>query len=143
MEKFIHDNTLFAIIVRNDFHREGVSFVTDGTGLLEMGYMSHPAGHNIIPHKHRPYPRQTLGTQEVLFIKVGRVRVNFYSDQDIRVGSCELVGGDWIILLAGGHGFEILEASVLIEVKNGPYAGDRDKIRIQSIQPGGGSNVTG
>ena len=45
MEKFIHENVLFAILVRKDFHREGVSFVTDGTGLLEMGYMSHPAGH--------------------------------------------------------------------------------------------------
>jgi hypothetical protein len=137
MEKFIHENVLFAILVRKDFHREGVSFVTDGTGLLEMGYMSHPAGHAITPHKHLPYPRQTLGTQEVLFLKSGKVRVDFYSDQDICVGSRELGGGDWIILLAGGHGFEILETSVLFEVKNGPYAGDKDKVRFQPIQSEG------
>lgn len=137
MEKFIYNNTLFAIIVRNDFHRDGISFVTDGTGLLEMGYMSHPAGHAIKPHKHLPYRRQTLGTQEVLFLKSGRVRVDFYSDQDFFVGSRELSGGDWIILLSGGHGFEIMEASVLIEVKNGPYAGDKDKIRFQPSQSRG------
>ena len=137
MEKFIHENILFAIIVRNDFHRDGVSFVTDGNGLLEMGYMSHPVGHSIKPHKHLPYPRQTLGTQEVLFLKSGKVRVDFYSDQDICVGCRELVAGDWIILLDGGHGFEILEASVLFEVKNGPYAGDKDKIRFQPIQSEG------
>ena len=137
METFIHENILFAIIVRKDFHREGVTFVTDGTGLLELGYMSHPTGHAITPHKHLPYPRNTLGTQEVLFLKVGRMRVDFYTDQHICVGSRELLAGDWIILLAGGHGFEILEASVLFEVKNGPYADNVDKIRFQPIQSGG------
>jgi hypothetical protein len=137
MEKFIHENILFAIIVRKDFHRDGISFVTDGTGLLEMGYMSHSAGHVITPHKHLPYSRQTIGTHEVLFLKAGKVRVDFYSDEDICVGTRELVGGDWIILLSGGHGFEILEESVMFEVKNGPYAGDKDKIRFQPFQSGG------
>jgi hypothetical protein len=137
MEKFIHENTLYAIIVRKDFHREGISFLTDGTGLLEMGYMSHPAGHFVTPHKHLPYLRQTLGTQEVLFLKSGKVRVDFYSDQDICVGFRELAGGDWIILLEGGHGFEILEASILFEVKNGPYAGEKDKTRFQPTLSGG------
>jgi hypothetical protein len=136
MDTFIHENTLFAIIVRNDFHREGVSFVTDGTGLLEMGYMSHPAGHFIEPHKHLPYQRRTFGTQEVLFLKSGKVRVDFYSGRDICVGSRELVGGDWIILLAGGHGFQILEASMMFEIKNGPYAGDKDKIKFKPTQSG-------
>lgn len=136
MEKFIYNDTLFAIIVRKDYHREGVSFITDGTGLLEMGYMSHNAGHTITPHKHRPYQRQTFGTQEVIFLKTGKMRVDFYSDRDICVGSRELIGGDWIILLAGGHGFEIIETSILIEVKNGPYAGEKDKIRFTPIQFG-------
>ena len=134
MEKIIHENILLAIIVRKDFHRDGVTFVTDGTGLLELGYISHPSGHAVAPHKHIPCPRNTLGTQEVLFLKMGRMRVDFYSDQDICVGSRELVAGDSIILLAGGHGIEVLEASALFEVKNGPYVSDKDKIRFQPIQ---------
>lgn len=134
IKKIQHQGVLFAIIVPKEFHEEGISFLTDGNSLLEMGYMSHPAGHVIIPHAHPPFPRQTYGTQEVIFLKSGRVRVDFYSDRNVRVDSRELVGGDWIVLLAGGHGIELLEPSVLIEVKNGPYAGEKDKIRFKPNQ---------
>ena len=134
MEKFIHNNILFAIIVRNDFHREGINFATDGKQSLEMAYMSHPAGHIIKPHRHVPLKRVTHNTQEVLFLKSGKLRIDIYSDDNIRIGSRELVGGDWIMLLDGGHGFEILEPSVLFEVKQGPYAGDKDKLRFEPVQ---------
>lgn len=103
IEKIEHRGLLFAIIVRKDFHKEGISFVTDGAALLEMGYMSHPAGYLVIPHTHPPFQRQTRGTQEVIFLKSGRMRVDFYSDVKVRLDSRELVGGDWIVLLAGGH----------------------------------------
>ena len=93
MEKFIHNNTLFAIIVRNDFHREGINFATDGKQSLEMAYMSHPAGHTIKPHRHVPLKRVTHNTQEVLFLKSGKLRIDIYSDENICVGSRELVGG--------------------------------------------------
>lgn len=131
MEKIVFHGIVFAIIVRKDFHKEGISFVTDGDSLLEMGYMSHPKGYLVIPHAHPPFQRQTKGTQEVIFLKSGRMRVDFYSDLKVCVGSKELVTGDWIVLLAGGHGIELLEPSVLIEVKNGPYAGENDKIRFK------------
>ena len=62
------------------------------------------------------------------------MRIDIYSDDNIRIGSRELVGGDWIMLLDGGHGFEILEPSVLFEVKQGPYAGDKDKLRFEPVQ---------
>ena len=136
MEKFIYENILFAIIVRENFHRDGIFFVTDGTASLEMGYMSHPAGYTIKPHKHLPFARKILSTQEVLFLKTGKLRVNFYSDQNICIGNAELHDGDWIILLDGGHGFDILEPSIFYEIKNGPYAGDKDKIRFEPISPG-------
>ena len=134
MEKFIHDGILYAILIPKDFHMDGVNFLTDGNGLLEMGYMSHPGGYKVIAHKHPPVLRQTSGTQEVIFLKEGKIRVDFYSDYEVCVGSRELVTGDWIVLLAGGHGMELLEPSVLIEVKNGPYAGDKDKVRFKVNQ---------
>ena len=136
MEKIIFDEILFALIVRENFHRDGVFFFTDGSASLEMGYMSHPAGHIIKPHKHLPYLRQTPATQEVLFLKSGRLRINFFSNLDINIGNAELKSGDWILLLNGGHSFDILEPSILFEIKNGPYAGDKDKIRFEPISPG-------
>ena len=134
MEKFIHENILFAIIVRNDFHREGINFMTDGKQSLEMAYMSHPAGHIIKPHKHIPLERVTYNTQEVLFLKSGKLRIDIYSNDNNFVGSRELNGGDWIILLSGGHGFEILEPCILFEVKQGPYGGEKDKVRFEPAQ---------
>ena len=143
MEKFIHENILFAIIVRNDFHRDGVNFLTDGKQSLEMAYMSHPAGHSIKPHTHVRFKRETHNTQEILFLKSGKLRIDIYSDENICVGSRELIAGDWVILLAGGHGFEILEPSILFEVKQGPYAGDKDKVRFEPIKSGDINNDTG
>ena len=35
----------------------------------------------------------------------------------------------------GGHGFEVLEELEMIEVKQGPYAGDRDKTRFVGRVP--------
>jgi hypothetical protein len=46
-----------------------------------------------------------------------------------------LSAGDVILLAFGGHGFEMLEPTEIIEVKQGPYAGDQDKTRFESIHP--------
>jgi hypothetical protein len=66
----------------------------------------------------------------VIFVKKGRVQVNFFSDEEEYVSSKILEMNDWLVLLSGGHSFEILEDAQMIEVKNGPYAGDQDKIRF-------------
>jgi cupin fold WbuC family metalloprotein len=130
IERIEYQGALLALIMRRDFHKEGISFITENDGLLQMGYMSHPAGHHIRPHVHKPYPRETSGTQEVLHIKSGKVKVNFYNDAQEYLESRELHEGDWILLLTAGHGFEMLEPTIMIEVKNGPYAGNDDKIRF-------------
>jgi len=131
MEKIIFSNQLFAIIVRKDFHQENVTFFTDGSELLELGYISYSAGHLITPHRHPLRQRKIHGTQEVLFVKSGKIRVDFYSEENVKTGSIIISKGDCIILLSGGHGFEFLEPSIMIEVKNGPYESDKDKIRFQ------------
>jgi mannose-6-phosphate isomerase-like protein (cupin superfamily) len=69
-------------------------------------------------------------TQEVLFIRSGRVMVDFYDQERAHVCDVVLEAGDVILLAAGGHGFTMLEPSEMIEVKQGPYAGDMDKTRF-------------
>lgn len=125
-----HGDSVLAIIISRDFHREGVAFVTPPDSLLQLGYMSHPQGYNIIPHMHKPCHRHIVGTHEVLFIKSGRVRVNFYDDMQHFLESREIAAGDWILLMGGGHGFEMLEPTAMMEVKTGPYVGEQDKTRF-------------
>nr|WP_258560849.1 hypothetical protein [Cylindrospermopsis raciborskii] len=90
-------------------------------------------GKIIQPHVHNPVPREVIYTQEVLFIKRGKLRVDFYNDQQEYLESRVLQTGDVILLITGGHGFEVLEEIEMIEVKQGPYVGDKDKTRFVGI----------
>ena len=87
----------------------------------------------IEPHVHCTHQRHVHITQEVLFIKTGKVRVDYFDDQKNYLKSKILNQGDVVLLAAGGHGFQMLEASEIIEVKQGPYTGDKDKIRFDPI----------
>jgi mannose-6-phosphate isomerase-like protein (cupin superfamily) len=96
-------------------------------------YMEHRAGKLIAPHMHNPVAREVQYTQEVLFIRKGRLRVDFYGHQQCYLRSRVLEAGDVILLIEGGHGFEVLEDLEMIEVKQGPYAGEQDKTRFEGI----------
>ncbi len=134
MREVKHNGQLLAVIVDRDYRREGIEFFTPGQFSQQLGYMSHPKGYKITPHIHLPVPRQVHYTQEVLFIKSGCVRADFYSEERVYVESCILRAGDFILLAHGGHGFEMLERSEIIEVKQGPYAGEEDKKRFDGIE---------
>ena len=97
--------------------------------------MRHPVGKIIEPHIHNPVVREVVYTQEVLLIKGGKLRVDFYNNQQVYLESRILEAGDVILLVAGGHGFEVLEEVEMIEVKQGPYLGEQDKIRFNGITP--------
>lgn len=119
-----------ALIIRKDYQNDGIEFFTPNSYSQQIGYMNRPEGYVIQPHVHNPVPREVEYTNEVLFIRSGRVRVDFYSEERVYLESRELVSGDIILLIRGGHGFEMLEATEMIEVKQGPYAGDNDKTRF-------------
>ena len=95
--------------------------------------MKRPTGYIIEPHVHNPVKREVSYTKEVLFIKSGKVRVDFYNNKKKYLESEILKKGDVILLAYGGHGFEILEEAEMIEVKQGPYAGEKDKTRFKGI----------
>ena len=126
------DRTL-AILLRTSYQDEGVNFLTPEDFTQQLAYISHRQGHIIRPHMHNPVPREVLFTNEVLFIKSGKVRVDFYRDTQNYLESRILNPGDVILLAFGGHGFEMLEASEIIEVKQGPYVGEVDKTRFDSV----------
>ena len=89
-------------------------------------------GKTIKAHRHNLVKREVHFTQEVLFIKRGRLKVDLYSSSKEYMESVILGPGDIILLASGGHGFEILEDLEMIEVKQGPYAGDQDKSYLEA-----------
>lgn len=126
-------DSLLAVIVSRDFHEPGIHFFTPNDLSQQLAFMRHPVGKVIDPHVHNPVARSVQYTQEVLFIKKGRLRVDFYDNSQVYLESRVLHAGDVILLATGGHGFEVLEEVEMIEVKQGPYAGDQDKTRFQGV----------
>jgi hypothetical protein len=133
IERIIHGARELALIIRRDFHCDGIEFFTPGSYSQQVGYMNRPAGYIIPPHVHNPVARGVQYTKEVLLIRSGRVRVDFYSDAREYLQSRVLQAGDVILLAFGGHGFEMLEPTEMIEVKQGPYCGDQDKTRFEPV----------
>jgi mannose-6-phosphate isomerase-like protein (cupin superfamily) len=130
IERIVNEAQQLALILRRDFRRDGIEFITADDDSLQLGYMNRPQGYVVQPHVHNPVARAVSYTKEVLFIKSGRVRVDFYSQQQQYLESRVLYGGDVVLLSYGGHGFEMLEPTEIIEVKQGPYVGDQDKTRF-------------
>ena len=125
--------TIIAIIIKNDYSCEGVDFITPGDYSQQVAYMHHPTGKVIDAHLHNLVHRNVVMTQEVLFIKKGKLRVDFYDNYEDYLESTVLESGDVILLVSGGHGFTVLEEVEMIEVKQGPYSGDKDKVRFTGI----------
>ncbi len=133
VEEITYHNELLALIVSRDFNNPGIHFFTPNELSQQLAYMRHPVGKVIQPHVHNPVTRKVQYTQEVLFIKKGKLRVDFYNKEQEYLESRILESGDVILLVAGGHGFEVLEEIEMIEVKQGPYVGEHDKTRIPGI----------
>ncbi len=133
LEQITHEDCLLAIIVSHKFDRPGLHFFTPNELSQQLAYMRHPVGKVIQPHLHNLVTREVQYTQEVLFIRKGKLRVDFYTDRQKYLESRILETGDVILLVTGGHGFEVLEEIETIEVKQGPYIGDRDRTQFAGV----------
>jgi len=129
-ETIVYGLEPIALIIRADFDKPGIHFFTPPNFSQQVACMKHPQGHKIEAHVHNLVTRQVLYTQEVLIIRSGKVRVNLFSSNKEPVGFRILEKGDLILLCGGGHSFEMLEESSMVEIKQGPYAGENDKTRF-------------
>lgn len=131
VEQIFDDFRMIAIIIREEYSQPGIAFFTPSNFSQQLAAMCHPKGHKIQAHVHKPVPRQVMYTQETLFVRRGKVRVNFYSGHKKYLETRILNTGDVILLVSGGHDFEMLEDTEMIEVKQGPYAEREDKERFE------------
>jgi mannose-6-phosphate isomerase-like protein (cupin superfamily) len=131
IEKIVNKDEILAIIIRSSYESKGIEFFTPKNFSQQLGYMNRPRGYEIEPHFHKIVNRTVEYTNEVLFVKSGEVKVDFYDEKQIFFTSRVLNKGDIILLVKGGHGFKMLQNSEMIEVKQGPYISDNDKIRFQ------------
>jgi hypothetical protein len=134
MQKISDNSRLLAVIIRADFEADGIVFATPIELPQQLGYMKRPEGYEIDPHVHVLKRYEVEYSSETLFIRKGKVRIDFYSEEKQNLSSEILTAGDVVLLSRGGHGFEILEDSEIVEVKQGPYESDNDKIRFEGVE---------
>lgn len=119
-----------ALVVRRAWRPERTTFLTDAEDLLQAGGVVYPKGGVVTPHDHRPLERRLGRTSEALLVWRGRCEIDLYDEARRKVAVRTLEEGDLILLLSGGHGFRMLEDTVLFEIKQGPYTGIDEKERF-------------
>jgi hypothetical protein len=127
VERIEFGGRLFAILVRAWYDQPGLNFLTENDQPMQLAYMRHPTGKRIESHVHLPHERTVKQTAETLLLRKGRLLVTFYEEDGTKLDSRILHQGDVILLLQGGHGFEVLEEVEMFEVKQGPYVFELDK----------------
>lgn len=133
LENIEYNGQLLGVIIRTEYNKEGIAFFTPDDFSQQLGYMNRPKDYVIPPHVHNIVERKVDLTQEVLFVKSGKVRVDFYDNNKNYLKSRILVKGDIVLLAHGGHGFKMIEPTEMIEVKQGPYCGEKDKVRFETV----------
>lgn len=124
---------ILAIVIKNSFNKEGMQFFTPESFPQQLAFVQHKKGKIIKPHIHNILKREIYFTQEIDIIKRGKIRVNLYSNDRQLMETFILESGDVIMFASGGHGYEVLEDVEIILVKQGPYAGKKDKTYIEEI----------
>lgn len=130
VEKIVWGEQCLAYIIKASFLPERTTFVTPPDYKQQVGYVVYPAGGEIQRHVHRPLERHLVGTSEVLVVREGCCEVDIYNDERQLVATRELREGDVLLMVGGGHGFRMLDDTVLLEIKQGPYTGVDEKERF-------------
>ena len=133
IKRIEYQGKLLAIIIKNNYSKDGVEFFTPNEFSQQLAYMKHSKGKRIDAHTHNVVTREVSYTKEVLVIRKGKLRVDFYKDDQTYIESHIIEQGDIILLAFGGHGFECLEDVEMIEIKQGPYLGEKDKVRFKGV----------
>ena len=133
IDRVYNGEELLSVIIRDNYHAQGITFITPDDFPHQLGYMNRDKDYVIVPHVHNKVPRNVDFTQETLVVKSGVVRVDFYTQEQEYIESRIVYKGDIILLASGGHGFKMLQPTEIIEIKQGPYAGAMDKVRFDPI----------
>lgn len=126
-ETIVSNNQPLCYLIRKDVHPEHTTFITPPEGKQQVGFIVYPKGSVIARHTHKLLERHIIGMAEVVVVRSGHVEIEIYDDALNLVTTRDLYEGDVVLMVGGGHGFQVKEDTVLLEIKQGPYLGKDDK----------------
>ena len=134
IKEIVHKNKLYALVIKETYQdKKGISFFTKNADNQQIGFMSHPKNYLIKPHKHQKRETKIFITSEVIILQKGKLRVDFYDTKKKYLFSIVVKKNQIIMLVHGGHGFKVLEAVKMLEIKQGPFVSHKDKVKFDKI----------
>lgn len=125
------DGAVLGIIIPPDVYTlSETHFPTQSHEFLQAGVLNWSAGRIVEPHWHPPRTRIVSQTQEALFVRRGEIRIEFYDNERRYVTFRRVGAGTVVVLLSGGHGLRAITDSEIVEIKQGPYNSEKDKVHI-------------
>lgn len=125
IQQIVHQNKIIALIFRHNLKAEGVKFLTPNDYSLQLGLIEHPKNKQIRPHRHPDIRYKVNTTQEFIYLEKGAVEATFYDLKWKVIKKVVLQAKDFILCVSGGHSFRTLKPTRMIEIKQGPYPGDK------------------
>ena len=130
----IVDKKIVAKVFRYNKQKfNGIKFFTNSDLNFQVGLMAHHKNHIIKPHFHINRKKIIKQMSELLIIFSGILKVYFYNKKKIKTKTVILKKKDMILLISGGHGFRVLKKLEMLEIKQGPFVGEKDKIRLEKL----------
>ena len=131
IKKIYDQKKIVALIFKfNKKKFKGIKFLTNKSLPFQIGIMSHPSNHNIAAHEHKIIKKINRSMTEFIYIISGKLKVDFYNKNKKQYKSAILSSKDMILLIKGGHGFKTLNNTQMIEVKQGPFKDNKEKIKF-------------
>ena len=125
------DNKIVAKVFKYSNKKfKGIKFFTAADLNMQIGLMAHSKNHIIKPHFHINRKKIIKQMSELLIIFSGQLKVFFYKKNRLRAKSVIINKKDMILLISGGHGFKALKKLEMLEIKQGPFVGEKDKMRF-------------
>lgn len=123
IKKITHNNEIIALVFKKNplEIKEGINFFTTPENSFQVGILNHPKGFNIPRHVHNKVERKIFETQEMLYVEQGKMKVIFVDENNNLITEEIFEPGELVLLMRQGHGFEFLEDSKVVYVKQGPY----------------------
>jgi hypothetical protein len=116
-----------AYIIRSKLKPEKTTFLTPPEFKQQVGFVIYKKDGEVRRHIHLGIERHLIGTSEVLILQKGNCLMDVYNNDQQLVATRELETGDIMLMVGGGHGFRMLEDTVFLEIKQGPFLDVKEK----------------
>ena len=132
-EDYIFNKILYATVLRPLLVPEGLSFFTSDDQFIQVGSWNYKKDKVLDLHYHLEFPRTSYKTNESVYVVKGKILCKLFKETGEFLTEIFISENEMITQFNGAHEYTILEGSIAVEIKNGPYFGpEKDRKRIEA-----------